>query len=63
MSDAPRRESFPLARKLLRFAGRDRRGIAAKHAIKRVWQFGDNDGVQPTDANAGVNRRLLRKRK
>ncbi len=31
MSDAPRRESFPLARKLLRFAGRARRNWLERH--------------------------------
>jgi hypothetical protein len=42
--------------------GRGLRGVAAKHAIKRVWRFCDNDAVHPTDAMAGVIRRLLRKR-
>jgi hypothetical protein len=31
MSDAPRRESFPLARKLLRFAARSRRNWLERH--------------------------------
>lgn len=43
--------------------GRGLRGVAAKHAIKRVWRFCDNPRVHPTDAMAGVLRRLLRKRK
>lgn len=43
--------------------GRCLRGTAAKHAIKRVWRFCDNDRVHPTDAMAGVLRRLLRKRR
>lgn len=42
--------------------GRCLRGVAAKHAIKRVWRFCDNDAVHPTDAMSGVIRRLLRKR-
>jgi hypothetical protein len=43
--------------------GRGLRGVVAKHAIKRVWRFCDNDAVHPTDAMAGVLRRLLRQRK
>jgi Transposase DDE domain len=43
--------------------GRCLRGTAAKHAIKRAWRFCDNDRVHPTDAMAGVIRRLLRERK
>jgi len=52
-----------VGRSTLSALGRGLRGIAAKHAIKRVWRFCDNDGVHPTDAMAGVLRRLLRKRK
>mgnify|MGYP002778423678 CR=1 FL=1 len=52
-----------VGRSTLSAIGRGLRGIAAKHAIKRVWRFCDNDGVHPTDAMAGVLRRLLRKRK
>lgn len=43
--------------------GRCLRGTAAKHAIKRVWRFCDNDAAHPTGAMAGVLRRVLRKRK
>jgi hypothetical protein len=43
--------------------GRCLPGTAAKHAIKRVWRFCDNDGVHPTDATAGVICRLLRRRR
>lgn len=30
--------------------GRQLRGVAAKHAIKRAWRFCANDRVHPTDA-------------
>ena len=52
-----------VGRSTLSAIGRGLRGVAAKHAIKRAWRFCDNDGVHPTDATAGVIRRLLRKRK
>jgi hypothetical protein len=42
--------------------GRGLRGVVAKHAIKRAWRVRDNDAVHPTDAMAGVIRRLLRHR-
>lgn len=52
-----------VGRSTLSALGRGLRGVVAKHAIKRVWRFCDNDGVHPTDAMGGVIRRLLRKRK
>jgi len=52
-----------VGRSTLSAIGRGLRGVAAKHAIKRVWRFCDNDAVHPTDAMTGVLRRLLRKRK
>jgi hypothetical protein len=52
-----------VGRSTLSALGRGLRGIAAKHAIKRAWRFCDNAGVHPTDAMAGVIRRLLRNRK
>lgn len=51
-----------VGRSTLSALGRGLRGVAAKHALKRVWRFCDNDGVHATDAMAGVLRRLLRKR-
>ena len=52
-----------VGRSTLSALGRGLRGIAAKHAIKRVWRFCDNDRVHPTDAMGGVIRRLLRRRR
>lgn len=52
-----------VSRGTLSAIGRCLRTTAAKHAIKRVWRFCANDGVHPSDAMAGVIRRLTRKRK
>jgi hypothetical protein len=52
-----------VSRGTLSAIGRCLRATAAKHAIKRVWRFCANDGVHPTDAMAGVIRRLTRNRK
>jgi hypothetical protein len=52
-----------VSRGTLSAIGRCRRTTAAKHAIKRVRRFCANDAVHPTDARAGVIRRLTRKRK
>lgn len=50
-------------RSTLSAIGRQLRGAAAKHAIKRVWRFCANDRVHPTDAMPRVIRRLTKGRK
>lgn len=52
-----------VSRGTLSAIGRCLRGTLAKHAIKRVWRFCDNDRVHAADVMPRVIRRLTRKRK
>lgn len=52
-----------VSRGTLSAIGRCLRGTAAKHAIKRVWRFCDNDRVHVSEVMPAVVRRLTRKRK
>jgi hypothetical protein len=52
-----------VSRGTLSAIGRCLRTTAAKHAIKRVWRFCDNDHVHAADVMPRVIKRLTRKRK